>query len=300
MLGETLRPSVGKWNNTFNHMKQNTQDYFCTYFLSLSFLFHWITVSHFVFLSRCNFILSPSVAHTHTYLPLQMSTTINREFLLNPLYTQAHRHTVDDILQNKAYHSCRITPLCIPTKTCHYKTVQYNYNWFNSELCELLLVINIFLSCLVCIWARLISTHLFLHKCTREEHLRVPAVQPEPLTVTHSLLLPPSLSFCKDRCAYWQAIPSSISESRRRHCPSTTTLPASQQKTKTKTPRQAQQCVILGLTTPLSAQGQGSVQFPHRRAAALGHHQTKGWEWLLPKHVLLHPTGDGICCSYLN
>lgn len=39
MLGETLRPSVGKWNNTFNHMKQSTQDYFCTYF-SLSFLFY--------------------------------------------------------------------------------------------------------------------------------------------------------------------------------------------------------------------------------------------------------------------
>lgn len=55
------------------------------------------------------------------------------------------------------------------------------------------------------------------------------------------------------------------------------------------------------LTTPSSSQGQGSVQHSHRRASALGHYSTKGWEWLLPKHMLLlHTTGYGICCSSLS
>lgn len=36
----------------------------------------------------------------------------------------------------------------------------------------------------------LISAHLFLHKCTREEHLHVSTVQTEPVTVTHSSLHP--------------------------------------------------------------------------------------------------------------
>lgn len=61
MLGETLRPSMGKWNNTFNHMKSSAQDYFCTYFLSLPLIdLQPLTLSF----SHCNFILFPSFAHT--------------------------------------------------------------------------------------------------------------------------------------------------------------------------------------------------------------------------------------------
>lgn len=142
MLGETLRPSAGKWNNTFNHMKHSAQDYFCTYFLSPG-LFDWTAVSRFVFLSiRFCSLRSPSRKHT---LPLQMSTAINREFLLNPLYTHAHRraqwmtHYKTELIVHVELHRC-----AFQEKYTTRKTVQYNYNWFYRNLCELLLVINCF------------------------------------------------------------------------------------------------------------------------------------------------------------
>lgn len=290
MLGETLRPSVGKWNNTFNHMKRSARDYFCTYFLSL---FHWITVISLRLclspLSAVAFSLLPLHAHAS---PLQMSTAINREFLLNPLHAHAHRHarthSAKWYITNKAYHSCRITPLCIPTKAYHYK--QYNYDCLRCDLCELLPFLCEF-------WVCLISTHLFLQVYKRGTVAC--AHNPALTNDSHTLPAPPSLprspSFCEDRCAHWQAIPSSIIK-RRRNCPCTTTLSALRHTTKTKTPRQAQQCVILGLSAPSSSPGQGSAQLSYRHATALGHHQTKGWEWLPPKHVLLlHTTEDGIC-----
>lgn len=181
MLGETLRPSVGKWNNTFNHMKQSAQDYFCTYFLflspSLPFLFHWITVSHFVFLSLSLFaiLFSLSLAlprtHTYIYLPLQMSTTINREFLLNPLYTQAHRHT-----QSMIYYKIRLITHA-ELRHCAFQqkhTIIRQYNIIITALtvnyvnhCWLK---TFFSHVFVWIGVCLISTHLFLHKRTREEH----------------------------------------------------------------------------------------------------------------------------------
>lgn len=75
---------------------------------------------------------------------------------------------------------------------------------------------------------------------------------------------------------------------RRRHCPSTTTLPASQHKAKTKTLGQLQQCVILRLTTSSSPEVPASVQLSHRRAAAVGHHPTKGWERFHPNMCWHH------------
>lgn len=119
MLGETLRPSVGKWNNTFNHMKQSAQDYFCTYFLSLFPLSLNHILSHCVSLSAILFFLPP--LHTHTYI-LAPANEHHYKQGISPkssLHTRTQTHTVDNILQNKAYRSCRITPLYIPTKTYH-------------------------------------------------------------------------------------------------------------------------------------------------------------------------------------
>ena len=151
MLGETLRPSVGKWNNTFNHMKHSAQDYFCTYFLS-HFSHHTLSFS------LCRFILSPSFAHAHT-LPLQMSTAVNREFNLNPFCTYAQRHSQQMI----DHQISRITLLFIPTKTYYYKRALYNYNSFYSELCELTLPKSIFL------------VYLCMNLGVSDKHTSVPA-----------------------------------------------------------------------------------------------------------------------------
>lgn len=49
---------------------------------------------------------------------------------------------------------------------------------------------------------------------------------------------------------------------------------------------------------PPSAKAQFCSSTP---PVALGHHHTKVYQWLLPKHLLLlHTAGDGICCSYLK
>lgn len=76
-----------KWNNTFNHMKQSAQGFF-----SLSFLFHSIIVSHFVFLSLHAFLspsmLAPANDHRH-------KQGISLKSCLH-LCTQTH-HSVDDI-----------------------------------------------------------------------------------------------------------------------------------------------------------------------------------------------------------
>lgn len=194
MLGETLRPSVGKWNNTFNHMKQSAQDYFCTYFLSLSFLFHWITVSHFVFRSLQFYSLSLPCTHTCILAP---ANDYHHKQGISPkssLHTRTQTHSVDDILQNKAYHSCRITPLHIPTKTYHYKIVQYNYNCFNSELCELLLVINIFLSCL-CVKLGRFDKHTSVSAQVYKRGTLACAHNPARTSDSHTLSPPPSLPF---------------------------------------------------------------------------------------------------------
>ena len=96
MLGETLRPSVGKWNNTFNHMKRSTQDYFCTYFLSLFPL----SLNHS--LSLCPslsavFILSPCLAHTHTHTRKHT-------------YIHAHTHTYIVAPANEHHYKQGISP----------------------------------------------------------------------------------------------------------------------------------------------------------------------------------------------
>lgn len=185
MLGETLRPSVGKWNNTFNHMKQSTQDYFCTYFLSLFPLSLNFSLS--LCLSLQFYSLSLPRTHTYTYILAPANEHRYKQGISpkSSLHTYTQTHTVDNISQNKAYHSGKITPLHIPTKTYHYKTVQYNYNCFYRELCELLLVINILSLCL-CVNLGVFDKHTSVSACVREEHLRAPTIRPEPVTVTHS------------------------------------------------------------------------------------------------------------------
>lgn len=166
-----------------------------------------------------------------------MNTAINREFLLNPLYTQAHRHA-----QQKIYYKIRLINCTIvhSNKTYYYRTVQYNYNRFYSDLCELLLVINIFSHILVWTCVCLISTHLFLHKCTREEHNPVCASDSHTLSSCLSAFHSVKTDVHTDRPSFHP----SARRRRRRCCPSSTTLPASQHISKTKAPRQAQQCVM--------------------------------------------------------
>lgn len=200
---------------------------------------------------------------------------------------------------------CEITPLHIPTKTYHYEKVQYNDICFNSGLCELLLVINISLPC-PCVNLGASDEHTSVSAQVYKRGTLACTHNPVWTSDSHTLPSSPSSLFHSVKTDVHTDRPSLHPSARQggggsRGCPSTTTVPASQHTTKTKTPRWAQQCVILRLTTPSFSQGQGSIHLSHRRAAALGHHQTKGWEWLLSKHVLLlHTTGDGICCSYLN
>ncbi len=168
-----------------------------------------ITSAHIFSLSLSSFIESQSLTLSFALQFYSLSLPCTHKYILAPanehhykqgispkssLHTRTQTYSVDDILQNKAYHSCRITPLRIPTKTYHYKIVQYNYNCFNGELCELLLVINFFLSC------------LFVNLGTFDKHTSVSAQVYKSGTVacaynpawtsdSHTFSPPPSLPF---------------------------------------------------------------------------------------------------------
>lgn len=89
----------------------------------------------------------------------------------------------------------------------------------------------------VCVW----SAHICFCTSVHERN----TIQPEPVTVAHTLssslsaLHSVKTNVYTDRPSFHPS-----TRRRRRRCPSSTTLPASQHTTKTKTPRQAQQCVM--------------------------------------------------------
>lgn len=143
-----------------------------------------------------------------------------------------HRHTEQTI-----YDKMSVAPLCT-IQTKHIITGQDST--ITTEWCATFMVINVLFYVFV-LWICAFDQHTSVSAqvYTRGTQSSLNQWQSHtlssPLSAFHSL----KTDVHADRPVFHPS-----TRWRRRRCPSSTTLPASQHTTKTKTPRQAQQCVM--------------------------------------------------------